>query len=385
MYAQIGRMVPDRQWQVPVCVGGPGIAPHCRIVGRTADVALGSACPAYVLPNALGKGYYRFAYDARGWQAMIKASPAIDPADQRVLFGNIDAALHADQAEAGDLFGVTEAMAPNAQWDLVNAVAATYHLLRVRQLGPKDEAAYEEFIRKNFVPRLTALGLMHKPNEDPAAELERGALVKLLVEEGRDPDTLERLTKAAQIYLASGEKSLGGLSTDLATEAMRAAILSKGTEFGVPLMAAYQASNDDYFHRAVLYAIAGSSDSKFLDSVFDMALTPKIHAGDIRYFYEYMAEEPAARTALWDWFRTHYAALLKRVSAEEIPRAPSLFNEACDPDTRKSLEDFFRPQVATVPGLARSLDLAEERIDRCIAFRDAKAKDVRDALAAATK
>ena len=50
-------------------------------------------------------------------------------------------------------------------------------------------------------------------------------------------------------------------------------------------MDAYENSRNDYFHRSVLYAVAGAEDTDFLDSVFDMTLTPKMHIGDIRYLY----------------------------------------------------------------------------------------------------
>lgn len=385
MYAQIGRMVPDRQWGVPMCVSGPGIKSQCRIVGRTADFDLGKTCPAHVFPNADGKGYYRFTYDAKGWQSLIKAARTLNPAEQRTLFANVDAALHAGQAAPSDLFEATRAMAPTAQWDLVNAVTDGFHALRIHLLEAKDLPAYRRFIRAAFAPRLKAIGLRPKRHEAPAVTLERAALVRLLVEEGRDPETLAALTRAAEIYIASGEKSLNGLSPDLAEEAMRAAILTKGADFGRPLMQAYETSKNDYFHRSVLYAVAGSDDPAFLDSVFDMMLTPKIHIGDIRYFYAYMGAEPAARTALWAWYKKNYDALHKRVSDEEIPRSINMFSDVCDGDTRKDMEDFFQPKVAAIPGLKRPLALAEEHIDRCIAFRDAKGKAVRTALAEAGK
>ncbi len=380
MYAQIGRMVPDRQWQVPMCVSGPGVANQCRIVARTADIALGRSCPATVMPNALGKGYYRFAYDAKDWQGLIAAAPQLDPADQRVIFANVNAALHAGHATAADLVALTAQLAPTAKWDLLNAIADTFHELRTRILAEEDVAAYRRFIRARFAPRLTAIGFTPRPHEAPAVTLERAALIRLLVEEGRDPETLARLTRAAEIYVASGTTSFDGLSPDLAEEAMRAAIIAKGADFGDSLLQAYRTSKDDYFHRNVLYAVAASDDPKFLDSVFDMALTPQMRIGDIRFLYAYMGREPAARAAFWSWYKAHYDALLKRVTAEEMPPAVSLLAKACDPDLRDEAEIFFRSKVDAVPGLKRRLDLAEEDIDRCIAFKQAEGRDVRAAL-----
>lgn len=383
MYAQIGRAVPDRQWTVPMCYAAANGGMQCRMIGRTAEIALGKTCPAYVMPNADGKSYYRFSYDDKGWRALIEAAPAFGGAGQLTLFANLEAALHANEAKARDLFVAVKKLAPNAQWDLLESMADTLHGFRDHVVTAKEIAAYEEFVRANFAPRLKAIGLSAKPGEPPAAVLGRTALAILLVEEGRDPETTATLAKAAEVYLESGERSLDGLPMDLAGEAMRAAILSEGPAFGDALLKAYIVSRDDYFHRSALDAVAGANDISFLNRVFDMALTPKMHIGDIRYLYAYMGEEPVARDALWSWFKINYDALLKRVSKEEIGRATDILSHACDKDMRADAESFFRPKVKAIPGLERRLDLTEERIDRCIAFGDAKAKEIRAALAAA--
>jgi alanyl aminopeptidase len=163
---------------------------------------------------------------------------------------------------------------------------------------------------------------------------------------------------------------------------MRAAIITRGAEFGTPLLQAYRTSKNDYFHSSVLYAVAGAEDADFLDSVFDMALTPQMHIGDIRYLYYYMGNEPVARAALWRWYQAHYDALLQRVTAEEMPRAIGLFSEVCDAGLRDEAERFFRPKVKALPGLKRRLALSRETINRCLAFKDAKGRDLRAALTA---
>jgi len=50
---------------------------------------------------------------------------------------------------------------------------------------------------------------------------------------------------------------------------------------------------------------------------------------------------------------------------------------------RKDLESFFRPKVPQLPGTQRTLALAEQQIDRCLAFKDAKGAEVVAAFRAA--
>lgn len=385
MYAPIGRMVPDRLWQVPMCVSAPGMEPACRIVGRTADISLGATCPAFAMPNALGKGYYRFAYDAKGWEQMVKAAPALDPADQLTLFANMRAGLAADQMAAKPLFTVIKALAPVAKWDLIDAMGETLHGYRLHLLKPEDLTVYRNFVRNEFGPRLRTLGVRPRGADTPEVQLTRAALAKILVEEAHDPATLSELSKSSHDYVSTGGRNFGALPPDLVREAMRAGVIDGGPAYGKTLLDAFDASNDDYFHRGVLFALAGAEDTAFLDDVFAMALTPKLRIGDVRFLFADMSQEPPARAALWDWYRSHYEALERRISAGEVWRGAAVMNQACTPELRKQLDDFFAPKLASLPPLKRGLTLAEERIDRCIALREAKGKDIRGTLIEASK
>jgi alanyl aminopeptidase len=66
------------QWAVPVCWRADGIEPACTVLeGARREVSLpqGSACPAWILLNAGGAGYYRTAWTAA---QMASIAPALD-------------------------------------------------------------------------------------------------------------------------------------------------------------------------------------------------------------------------------------------------------------------------------------------------------------------
>jgi cytosol alanyl aminopeptidase len=52
-----------RNWSVPVCWRGEGLAPSCTVLGSRAEIPL-SACPAWIYFNAGGSGYYRTEWSA---------------------------------------------------------------------------------------------------------------------------------------------------------------------------------------------------------------------------------------------------------------------------------------------------------------------------------
>jgi len=382
MYVPLGRTAPQRSWKVPMCLATSTGAKTCKLIDAgSTTVSLGAVCPAYVLPNAEGKGYYRFTMDEKGWAALIQAAPTLSPADQLALFANVDAALHAGQASAADLFAVTAATAPNAQWDLIAAIRDSLHNLRQKILANEDLASYQAFLRTHFAPGLAAIGYAQSPSENPAVTLARPQLAQLLVEEARDPATITALSNAGAAYLTTPGATAGTLAPDLLKEALRAGMLSGDATFGDKLIAAFQASHDEYFRSSALYGMAGSEDPAFLAKM--LALTGQMRTGELRYVYQYMEAEPVARAQFWSWFKSNYAALLARLSPMGMGRAPGILANACDSAARADVEAFFRPKVPQLSGTQRTLALAEEQIDRCIAFKSARGAEVESAIRAA--
>jgi cytosol alanyl aminopeptidase len=380
MYVPFGRTAPQRAWNVPMCLSSANTQRDCQIINAgSATVSLGQTCPAYVEPNAQGTGYYRYAMDEPGWAALIKAAPQLSPADQLTIYSNVDAALHAGQASAADLIQLIAALAPGAQWDLLQAIRDSLHRLRTSVLENEDLTPYHAFIARHFAARLAAIGYAEPPNEAPTTTLARPILATILVEEARDPATITALANLATNDLMQGNKS--GLAPDLVREAFRAGVISGQPGFDDKLIAGFNASREEYTRSAMIYGIAGSGNTTFLSSF--LALTSQVRTGELRYVLSNFSQEPTARAALWSWFEGNYAEFIKRVSPLGMLGAPSMLSSSCSAGERKDLEAFFRPKVSQLPGTQRTLALAEQQIDRCLAFKDAKGAEVEAAFRAA--
>jgi alanyl aminopeptidase len=140
------------------------------------------------------------------------------------------------------------------------------------------------------------------------------------------------------------------------------------------------ASDSENFRRNAIFAFAGSDDPAVVGKL--LALTPRMRIGELRYLFQYLSSEPVGRTVLWNWLKTNYAAILARVSPQGMSRAPGALGAACDAGARAELDAFFAPKVKDLEGAARPLALAEESIDRCIAFKNAKGAEIAAALKA---
>ncbi len=384
-YAYIGRTPVQRSWQVPMCVAGVGGGKACEtLAAPSGTIALGATCPAAFTPNPGGKGYYRYALDAKGWQALIAAAPKLAPADQLTLVHNARDALAAGQTNAATFFAAVSATAPSAQFDLLDDTRKMLADIRRTVLTPKEMPAYRAFVAKRFGPRLAAIGLVPSAKDTPAIAMARTHLAELMAEEARDPRVLAALSAAAAKYLDGKGKDMGGISPDLLQESLRAGVIAQGTPFAQRLKAAFTTMGDEDFRRSVIYALTGSEDPAFLQSFFALMLdTNATRTGELRYFVQFMADEPVAARELWGWTKANFAALEARVSRYGLGRLPEVLRRACSPEQRDDLVAFLGPKAKDLAGVPRTLALAQERIGRCIAFRDAKGEEVKTALLAA--
>ena len=80
-----------------------------------------------------------------------------------------------------------------------------------------------------------------------------------------------------------------------------------------------------------------------------------MRSGELRYLYEYMAEEPVARAALWSWFKANYGLVVKRVSTRGMSHSVGILSNACDTAASKALADFFGPKVGDIGMALRRL------------------------------
>jgi len=387
-YTPVGREPAEHHWKVPMCVAPLGGQKICKLMDATSlAVPLGGKCPSALIANVGGKGYYRFAFDQQGRAPLIENAAKLAPADQISLFFNLQAAMRAGKATAGDYFQALAKLAPKATWDLLGEIDGarplgmvdTLHELRLNLIPQADLLAYRRLIAKLFGPRLTALGLRPRPGEKPTDALARASLVRLMVEEARDARTMAALAADARVFAASGGKNANGLPLSLVSEALRSALITQ-PGFGKDVITLFKRVSDENLQRAIIAAASASEDKAFLNEFLGMALTPQMRVGALTYFYQFWPREPVARDTLWAWLKANFGAVVQRASKRNMSATPGILHTACDAVSRNDLESFLGPQVGDLDGLARPLALATEEIGDCIAFKQAKSAEIAAAL-----
>jgi alanyl aminopeptidase len=270
-------------------------------------------------------------------------------------------------------------LAPTAKWDLDAAISDSLHAFDQQILQAGDRPALHSFVRAHFGPLFAAMFFRGARRLEPAAiSLLRAQLAALLVEEARDPQVTSALIPAVRAYLASDGLDTAGMSRDLMQEAMRAGVLEGGVSFEDALVTAFLKSGKEYVRQQVLIAAGATENPAYADRW--LALAPRMRSGEVIALLRSDSNDWVMRGRIWAWLKTNYDALAGRLPPEAMGTISGAMARTCDEASRADLDSFFRPKLAALPGAARPLALAEEQIDRCIAFKAAKGAEIAAAL-----
>ncbi len=129
------------QWIIPVCLRTLTGAPDCRLLAEPeARWELPGACPAAVMPNAEGAGYYRWHLKNGAWPALIAALPELPTGEQMSLADSLIAAFEAGEIEFSTLIEGIGKVAAQPNHYVARLPVGTLTDL-VENLGEADTAA----------------------------------------------------------------------------------------------------------------------------------------------------------------------------------------------------------------------------------------------------
>ncbi|HXU82465.1 MAG TPA: M1 family aminopeptidase, partial [Polyangia bacterium] len=119
--------LPDQSWLVPVCVRHPGGRTCQLLTDKPAEVVLentGKGCPAWVLPNAGGVGYYRTDYQGDLLKKVLAdGGKALTVPERLSVLGDVQALVTAGTLPAGQALELVPALARDFNRFIVGATA----------------------------------------------------------------------------------------------------------------------------------------------------------------------------------------------------------------------------------------------------------------------
>ena len=200
-YAPLGSEI-DRQgstWQVPfsarVQTGGTSTVVQQLLTGKQALIKL-PACPDFVMPNAGGTGYWRYALDEASAAKLTVNFAKLSPGEQMVFVDSLVSGFGAGSVSAETLLSGLEASTAGSAL----AIGQPFDTLRSwhARLDAAGKANLSAWIEATYAPVEARLKAKPKAKLTDREALLQASLQSLLIQHGERPAAQAALIRKAQ-------------------------------------------------------------------------------------------------------------------------------------------------------------------------------------------
>ncbi len=378
-YLPIGSSAKDAgTWGIPLVVRyGSGDEVHTErmlFTGKQGRMELADAegCPAWVMPNAHGNGYYRFALTPELQAALGDAFAQLDEREQRVYADSVTAAYGAGKLTPAQLLAALPKFASAPVRQTVTAGMGQTEWMAEHLL--KDEAARAAFhaeVAEIYRPRLERLGLLPREGDSDDDALLRSTLVDFFALTLEDPDIRTRMDAAGRAVLGMGGD--GALHADAVAQDLRGTALAVAVqEGGKPAFEAaemhFRASQDAVLRSQLLSAMGSTEDpalnARMRALVFEEGL---LRRNEIFPAVGGQMGHASTRPALREWIDAHFGDLQAKLAPAGAAVVMGYAAGMCSDAEADALEAKFAKRMADVEGGPRALAQELESIRMCAA------------------
>jgi alanyl aminopeptidase len=388
-----------RTWRIPVCVRyakGEGSAVACSLLtDREGTMQLDpegpkGACPKWVLPNADGAGYYRWALPPGDLAALAdKGYAKLTPRERLSFAQSLKAGFQRGATPAAD---VMAALAPLAR-DSSSAVAVkpmAFLSTAMRWLeGGPARADVERYGRSLYAPAYRELGwepskskkaAAGKVEEDVDKRLLRDQVVGFLALGVRDPDVRREAVRRGKAYVGFGKDGAihpEAVDPSLAGIALAVAVQEEGKAFFDALEALLPKEEDDAVRQRILSALGRATSPDLASRARALALDARVRPHEVMVTVFSQMNQVETREATWAWFKENLGRLIERLSPRGSGYLPWVGSAFCSASRAAEMRAVFGPRIAELDGGPRNLASVTEAIELCAAQEAAQKESAR--------
>ncbi len=386
-YAPLGSDI-DRYgqtWQVPFTarISGPGGETTVRqmLTEKVSRVPVPGICPDWVMPNAGGTGYWRYATDEKNAAGLAAAFNTLSPGEQLVYIDGLTAGFRAGAVPATQLLEGLRLSATGS----AEAVGLPFGALRGyhARLDDAGKARLSAWIEETYAPREAALNARPENALSPREQLLKQALSSLLTDIGNRPAARAALVSKAEAFIGLGvARNAAALPPQDLASAMDIAVSDGGPRFADAALAFALASENQSERAAILRAVAGRGTPETVSALVSNAATLPLTGAEIYSVVAGAIGNDAARDAVWPVFEAQYETLLAKLPEIRKPQSASFAGAACSAAEAERAKAFFESKAALIAGYERPLAQGLESAALCAAFVEQRLPELAAALSA---
>lgn len=387
-YTPIGSQARDETfWEIPVCYRTNNEEGCTLLTQKRQTVRLGKSCPAFVMPNRNGSGYYLWSLDELSLEKMRRNLKTLKPIETEALAWNLGFWFRSDRISAGQTLELMKALAKLERPRTDLAVLATLSELRPYLDTADERGALDTWANVLYQGRAKGLGFNPGANEAVGRTLLRDRLTDFLVGDTGEPKIRERLYKVLSKSDLSIKRGLpAGLllfKHNRAEAIVTLGVLDNNKAFTDDLVALIQTGGAESYDHLIMRSLARTRNKGLGRRLMDeFLLSDTVRAEAVFTMAKGLARNPDQREGFWTW--TGRANNLSRFLA----RLPEAFQyelvtyatSICDAGQREVFVQVIGTHLKDIAGGAAEYAQALEAIDQCLAIREAKGAELTAAL-----
>ncbi|WP_430391244.1 M1 family metallopeptidase [Dyella sp. 20L07] len=380
-YLPVGSKGDDKQvWGVPMCVRygtADGSKVSCELLDKAQGTMVlnGASNPTWMLPNANGSGYYRFAMAKDDLAKLGQQIGKLDDAEQLAYADAVYASFKHGDLDAGDVLAALKPLTASKTREVATAPLTSFNWI-YRNLAQTDaqRAKLAGWAKDAYLPRMTELGYHRKPNEADSDSLLRVTLAEELAEVVNAPEVRAELLKQGDAALKrkpDGRLDLGAADADLLGTALGVAVQERGKPAVDALIAELPQTSDPAMRNAILAGLSEVNDPALAVQVRNFGLDKKVKVGEMAMLLRGGRDTRAQRDASWQWATTNYDKIVERTGSFAGGQLPGLVGGGgCSQAEADRLQAFFKPRVKDISGADRGLAQTTESTLLCNALTE---------------
>jgi alanyl aminopeptidase len=369
-----------RTWQIPLCVRhgkGKKVGTACTLLTETRGtlpLTGVKGCPAWLLPNQDGAGYYHAELGKKALDALLAGGARqLSVPERLAVIGDLRAQLSAGKLPYDDALRLVPALARDRSRHVVEAtVGLVAHLRDSELVSPARRPAYARFIRQSYGARARQLGWLPHATDDEDTRILRAALLPLVADQGEDA----RLQTEARALAQKLLRDPLAVPADIADAILEVASHTGDAAWFDALYAAARNEGDLFRRRRWLGALSAFRNPALVQRAMAAVLSSDFQIRESMGLLWGALRTPATRALADDFVRANYDTIVARLPRDGGAQLPYTAIWGCNAGQEDGIRAFYEPRNQKITGGPRVLAQALERLRICSTLRRLHAPQV---------
>ena len=357
---------PRQPWQIPVCLKTDAGETTCEVLRESKESIRLNRCPAWVMGNAGGRGYYRVAATPETVGKLAADITRLEPAERIVVLSDELALVRAGRHDVGTLLDLAAGFGRERTAQVMETLAGAIGGVYATYTTEATKAAYRAWVVRLLGPALAETGLEPRASDTDDTRALRATLTAVLGGVARDP----KVIAAARALVASELDKPGSVEPTLMGVAVTVAATSGDASlYDRYLARARTAVDPEERYQYLLFGLTAFTDPALIRRTMDLALSAEVRSQDAKLVVARLLGNREAQQLAWRLVRDRWAEIQKKtgefVGNTVIAGALGSF---CDAGTANEITEFFNKNK--VPDAERTLQQAIETVTSCARVAD---------------